>query len=82
MIQQPIQHESQKLFSMMKVNPMIPLLKVKKIIVEKFITFLADGEVHCNVNLQISKVDIKHKQLFKEFCEEFKDVFMDSTEID
>ena len=43
---------------------------------KKFITSLADIEVHWKVELQDADVCEEHQNAFKELCKEFKDIFL------
>ena len=42
---------------------------------KKFITSLADIEVHQKIELQDSNVSDEHQEAFKELCDEYKDKF-------
>ena len=42
---------------------------------KKFITSPADIEVHRKIELQDADVSEEHQKVFKELCEEFKDIF-------
>ena len=48
----------------------------------KFITSLADIEVHQKIELQDADVSDEHQKAFKELCDEYKDIFsVDSSDI-
>ena len=42
---------------------------------KKFITSLADIEVHRKVDLQDAEITKEHQETFKELCDEYKDIF-------
>ena len=49
---------------------------------KKFITSLADIEVHQKIELQDANVSDEHQKAFKELCDEYKDIFsVDSSDI-
>ena len=42
---------------------------------KKFITSLADIDVHRKVDLQDAEITKKHQDVFKELCDKYKDIF-------
>ena len=49
---------------------------------QKFITSLADIDVHRKVDLQDAEITKEHQEAFKELCDEYKDIFsVDSGDI-
>ena len=49
---------------------------------KKFITSLADIDVHRKVDLQDAEITKEHQEAFKELCDEYKDIFsVDSSAI-